>query len=194
MSFARSSPCVRSRYDWVMGGGAEDNRRLAANRKLARTTKARNRKTPSKVGPLLGGGRGCGCGAPKAKRYNGPALACNRNSHSLLPAVWSRSAAQHSATHRSRRSNKRSPARRSRDRGSIRNERPAERSAQYGRGPVFRSIDRPRIAGPFAEPLPEDRPHPLPSPSSNRGATMLPSSPWLLASQSTGLKRPSAGW
>jgi hypothetical protein len=81
-------------------------------------------------------------------------------------------------------------SRHSRDRGSIRNVRLAERSGQRGRSQVVGFIDRSRIAGRFAEPLPEDRRHPLPSPSSNGGATMLPSSPWLLASQSTGLKGP----
>ena len=76
--------------------------------------------------------------------------------------------------------------------GSICNDRFAEYSGQRRRSRVVRWFYRPRIAGRFAKPLPEDRRHPLSRPSSNGGATMLPSSPWLLASQSTGLKERKA--
>src|ERR1700722_20191448 len=57
---------------------------------------------------------------------------------------WPCLAGRHSAAHRCRRSNERSLARRSRDRGSIRNDRLAERSGKRGRSPVVRSIDRSR--------------------------------------------------
>jgi hypothetical protein len=41
MSFAKSSPCIRSRCDWAKGGGAAVNQRPAANHKRPRSNKAR---------------------------------------------------------------------------------------------------------------------------------------------------------